>query len=99
MSRSGTKATKTTTIPHIMRENETTGRVDNFRKAARQMSGAYAGRRFNDTDIYKIVEADLLGGVEVVKAGGLTFVPYYAWANRGQGEMAVWVPDSAGGST
>jgi len=27
------------TIPHIMRENETTGRVDNFRKAARQMKG------------------------------------------------------------
>ena len=36
------------TIPHIMRENETTGRVDNFRKAGRQMPGAYTGRRFND---------------------------------------------------
>ena len=34
---------------------------------------------------------DLLGGVEVVKAGGLTLVPYYAWANRGAGEMAVWI--------
>ena len=45
------------TIPHIMRENETTGRVDNFRKAARQMPGPYTGRRFNDTDIYKIIEA------------------------------------------
>jgi DUF1680 family protein/peptidoglycan/xylan/chitin deacetylase (PgdA/CDA1 family) len=45
------------TIPHIMRENETTGRVDNFRKAAHQMPGSYSGRRFNDTDIYKIVEA------------------------------------------
>src|SRR4051812_39904018 len=45
------------TIPHIMRENEETGRVDNFRKAAGQMSGAYSGRRFNDTDVYKIVEA------------------------------------------
>src|SRR5689334_18526739 len=45
------------TIPHIMQENETTGRVDNFRKAARQMPGSYSGRRFNDTDIYKIVEA------------------------------------------
>jgi DUF1680 family protein len=45
------------TIPHIMRENETSGRVDNFRKAARQMEGPYTGRRFNDTDIYKIVEA------------------------------------------
>jgi DUF1680 family protein/peptidoglycan/xylan/chitin deacetylase (PgdA/CDA1 family) len=45
------------TIPHIMRENESTGRVDNFRKAAGQMPGTYAGRRFNDTDIYKILEA------------------------------------------
>jgi DUF1680 family protein/peptidoglycan/xylan/chitin deacetylase (PgdA/CDA1 family) len=45
------------TIPHIMRENETSGRVDNFRKAARQMPGPYSGRRFNDTDIYKVVEA------------------------------------------
>ncbi len=23
----------------------------------------------------------------------LTFIPYYAWANRGEGEMAVWVRD------
>jgi DUF1680 family protein len=45
------------TIPHILRENETTGRVDNFRKAAHQMPGPYTGRRFNDTDIYKVVEA------------------------------------------
>jgi DUF1680 family protein len=45
------------TIPHIMRENETTGRVDNFRKAAGQMPVAYSGRRFNDTDIYKVIEA------------------------------------------
>jgi len=45
------------TIPHIMRENEASGRVDNFRKAARQMPGPYVGRRFNDTDIYKVVEA------------------------------------------
>ena len=22
----------------------------------------------------------------------LTFIPYYAWANRGEGEMCVWVP-------
>jgi DUF1680 family protein len=45
------------TIPHIMRENESTGRVDNFRKAAGLMTGPYVGRRFNDTDIYKVVEA------------------------------------------
>ena len=48
------------TIPHIMQENETTGRVDNFRKAARQMPGPYIGRRFNDTDVYKVIEAAAL---------------------------------------
>jgi uncharacterized protein len=48
---------RTVTIPHIMQENETTGRVDNFRKGAGLMPGDYSGRRFNDTDIYKIVEA------------------------------------------
>jgi DUF1680 family protein len=21
----------------------------------------------------------------------LTWIPYYAWANRGEGEMAVWI--------
>jgi hypothetical protein len=43
---------------------------------------------------------DLLGGVTVIQAQGLrsdtptvlTFVPYYAWAHRGAGQMKVWVP-------
>ncbi|MEZ4865171.1 MAG: glycoside hydrolase family 127 protein [Caldilineaceae bacterium] len=39
--------------------------------------------------------SDLLHGVVVVRAyqpsGNLTFIPYYAWAHRGVGEMAVWV--------
>ena len=54
---------------------------------------------------------DLLGGVEVVKGEGgaladkdqpsvaseiaFTAVPYYAWANRGKGEMAVWLARTA----
>jgi len=48
---------RTVTIPHILAQNESTGRVDNFRKGAGLMDGAYDGRRFNDTDIYKIIEA------------------------------------------
>ena len=48
---------RTVTIPHIMRQNELTGRVDNFLKAARRKTGAYQGQRYNDTDVYKIVEA------------------------------------------
>ena len=28
----------------------------------------------------------------------LVFVPYYAWANRGQGAMEVWIPVNQAGS-
>ena len=45
------------TIPHILGQNEQTGRVDNFRKAAGLLPGSYIGRRFNDTDVYKVIEA------------------------------------------
>ena len=48
---------RTVTIPHILKENDDTGRVANFEKAAGRKTGAYEGRRFNDTDIYKIIEA------------------------------------------
>jgi DUF1680 family protein len=34
---------------------------------------------------------DLLGGVTKVRGGGVTLIPYYAWAHRGVGEMAVWL--------
>jgi len=52
----------------------------------------------------------LLGGVTVVKGKAVAFelagsdtvkaetdftaIPYYAWANRGKGEMAVWFPST-----
>jgi len=44
--------------------------------------------------------AELLGGVEVLRAptaGGQTIqaIPYFAWANRGPDEMAVWFPTSS----
>jgi DUF1680 family protein len=48
---------RTVSIPYAFRMNEETGRVDNFRKAARLMSGPHMGRRFNDSDIYKAMEA------------------------------------------
>jgi DUF1680 family protein len=49
----------------------------------------------------------MLGGVVVLKGGGsklsntddknatsikFTAIPYYSWANRGKGEMVVWLP-------
>jgi hypothetical protein len=32
-------------------------------------------------------------GMEAVRSeADFTAIPYYAWANRGKGEMAVWIP-------
>ena len=36
--------------------------------------------------LYEIVEQDELGSAPV------RLIPYYAWANRGAGEMSVWLP-------
>ncbi len=33
---------------------------------------------------------DLLGGINVIGDGTSTFIPYYAWSNRGVGKMRVW---------
>jgi DUF1680 family protein len=33
----------------------------------------------------------LLGGVSLIRSGGKTLIPYYAWGHRGVGEMAVWL--------
>ncbi|MEO6214331.1 MAG: glycoside hydrolase family 127 protein [Vicinamibacterales bacterium] len=48
---------RTVTIPHIFTQNETTGRIDNFLKAAKAKPGSYQGQRYNDTDVYKALEA------------------------------------------
>jgi DUF1680 family protein len=45
------------TIPHILDQNVLTGRVENFEKGAGRKAGPYEGRRFNDTDVYKVMEA------------------------------------------
>jgi uncharacterized protein len=36
--------------------------------------------------------SDLLGGVEIIRGNGVTAIPYFAWNNRGKGEMEVWIP-------
>lgn len=47
---------RTVTIPFIMKKNEETGRVDNFAIAGGLMKGRYKGERYNDTDVYKVIE-------------------------------------------
>lgn len=44
------------TIPFAMQQNEETGRVDNFRIAGALKQGKYKGERYNDTDVYKVME-------------------------------------------
>ena len=45
-----------------------------------------------DAPLAHTFNKDLLGGIEVITGGSITAIPYYAWANRGRGEMSVWIP-------
>ena len=36
------------------------------------------------------MKPDLLMGINIVSDGTATFIPYYAWSNRGVGKMKVW---------
>jgi hypothetical protein len=38
---------------------------------------------------------DLLNGVAVISGAGILAVPYHVWANRGPGQMLVWLPRTA----
>lgn len=48
---------RTATVSHIIEKLEQTGRVTNFLKAAGKMEGEYQGFHFNDSDVYKVIEA------------------------------------------
>lgn len=47
----------TTTLPHEHAQIEATGRLENFRRAARGETGGFAGLPFDDSDVYKWAEA------------------------------------------
>ena len=51
------KTNSEATIPHELAQCRQTGRIDNFAKAGGLMSGAFEGIFFNDSDVYKWVEA------------------------------------------
>jgi DUF1680 family protein len=44
------------TIPYAFKKCEETGRIDNFAKAAGLMEGKFEGIRFNDSDVFKVIE-------------------------------------------
>ena len=49
-----------------------------------------------DTPLTSTFRAGLLGGVQAITGTvgdrTITAIPYYAWNNRGKGEMEVWIP-------
>jgi hypothetical protein len=45
-----------------------------------------------DAELTQEYRKGLLGGVVAVTGKGIVAVPYFAWANRGRGEMSVWIP-------
>jgi DUF1680 family protein len=47
-------------IPYVFQQNEKTGRVTNFRSAAHRETGPFEGKRYNDSDVYKAMEAAAL---------------------------------------
>jgi len=44
------------TVPYALRMIEETGRADNFRKAAGKTPGSFLGKRYNDSDVFKVME-------------------------------------------
>lgn len=47
---------RTVTIPFAFKKCEETGRIDNFARAGGLMPGEFEGRRYNDSDVFKIME-------------------------------------------
>lgn len=50
------QANRDVTIPFALQKCRETGRLDNFLKAAGAMPGPHVGKRYNDSDVFKIVE-------------------------------------------
>ena len=46
----------------------------------------------NTKDRFKAVQSKYLGGITELRNSTHTLIPYYAWAHRGKGKMAVWLP-------
>ena len=47
---------RTVTIPYAFTKCEETGRIDNFAVAGKLKEGKFTGERYNDSDVYKIIE-------------------------------------------
>jgi len=43
-----------------------------------------------DSPLTSSFRATLLGGVQIITDNTRVAIPYFAWSNRGPGEMVVW---------
>jgi hypothetical protein len=59
-----------------------------------QHKGVAASKPNSEEPLYRTLESTTRGETQEVN---LTFVPYYAWGNRLQGTMVVWIPYSGAG--
>jgi len=50
------ETTRRVTIPFAFKKCEETGRIDNFAKAGGLMPGKFEGFRYNDSDVFKVME-------------------------------------------
>ncbi len=50
------ETSRTVTIPYAFEQCQATDRISNFEKAAGLLEGGHKGARFNDSDVYKIME-------------------------------------------
>ncbi len=50
------KTNREVTIPFALQKISETGRMDNFLKASGKMEGKHEGKRYNDTDVFKVLE-------------------------------------------
>ena len=46
----------------------------------------------DDAEFNAKFQEDMLGGIVVLEGTSFDAIPYYAWAHRGKGQMAVWIP-------
>ena len=77
------------TIPYTFAKSEETGRISNFAKAG----------GLEDGELNFAIDPNLFGGLGKISKTGkrkavsttIKLIPYYAWAHREIGEMAVWL--------
>jgi len=59
--------------------------------------GVIAEKPRADEPLYEVVSQISRPAMKPIE---LTFIPYYAWANRGSNAMEIWIPvDQAGNGT